>query len=161
MAQLLGVGECWRGNGGASRAAPSHGAAKEKDGARASGGQGKKGLSKGSRTAAGEGGDGGTRKRSRGAAAVAAAAGSASSATSNANAATAAANAAAAVSASVAMSSGSSKAAGDTARAVFRTPSEGLTRLNVILRTPSLAVLASVLQLTTVSARAEYNRVYT
>lgn len=56
----------------------------------------------------------------------------------------------AAMAAAAAPTSSTSKVAGSTTKAVCRTATEGLMRLNAILRTPSLAVLASTVQLATV-----------
>lgn len=136
IAGLLGGGvdAGRRSTGGTSRSVPRRGSAKDKDGGVKPGTsgshQGKSNASsKSPRTVAADGEEGG-KKRARGG-------GSGSGGGDGAAVAT------------VTMSA--TKVAGQTTKAAFWTPAEGLTRLNAVLRGPSLAVLASTLQLATVS----------
>lgn len=128
MALLLGGGRggvVGRDGGGPSRAVPRRSSStKEKDGARDStGSKAKQNASKPSQPGASEVVDAGAKKRAR----------------SNTG------------------GGGGNNASVSSAphpnvaeKVLFMSPAEGLTRLNLILRTPSLAVLASVLQLATV-----------
>ncbi|CAN0458902.1 unnamed protein product, partial [Ectocarpus sp. 8 AP-2014] len=106
-----------------------------------SSGQGRKNASKPPRADGGSG-DGSKRRSSRSSGLVAAAAASGG----------AGAPSAAPVVASTSSSSSSSSKAEMMRRAAFRTPAEGLTRLSAILRVPSMAVLASTIQLATALA---------
>ena len=140
VASLLGgesVGKTVDGTCSSRSSSRRGGASKDMEGAGDPNGQGRRGALKSQKAGVSEGGDGGSKKRSR-----------ASDGDANIGVDIAAPSTpATAVSASSSSSKTAASAPAAPAKVLFTTPAEGLTKLNAILRKPSLAILASSLQL--------------